>query len=858
MNLDGLFKSRKRSGEAMHDQFPYMYFDRKTNFFYNTSSVGFGFDLTPLPYANDSVVEGINTLLCSVLPEGNVWDYQIALKSTSRINTVVEANRRASSVFGGVYEKFANNQAIYNNYGAKHGFISSYNEQAKFDLREYQATIFVSNRKGDVKKLADLQESLNIALTQMGIHVEPYKPEHLLGKVVDNLNFSLSAVTQPQVQYNSLEELYKQVLAPDSEFLVHDTNIECAFTNERNKRESVRIVTLGLQNLPHEFHLFRLPNCFSDIYNYSRSIQCPFELSVNFQILDSGKAQVENDTNLEKQRKWAKTPIGKLIPDLPQKIAEAEMLQKGLHSQKCKTAKMSFTLTLFSSKESFKADKKAALNAFQNESLRLVPNDLCHAACFLSTFPFMGSDGYFDDLERLRLVRTVKTSNLANFLPLVSDPYSYGIGLLLPTFRRSLYFFDPFNCGSDNFNMAIAAASGSGKSFLSQAIVRNVLERGGSVWILDKGSSYKKTAKIFGGTYMTIKDITLSPFTHLDEIAKGDNFTDENGDEINPLKVVISDIVNLFIIIASPNTQVEQHLKIAMMQAIEAAYNQHKSKTLVDHVQEELNIIAKDRNDRGISNLAYNLTPFCTTGLFGDIFNKPSKLDPRIRLTVMELDGFSDDLLQPAVYALMVNINQAMYLSGERSKPKMCIIEEAWKLMTGENQIAAKFIEEGYRTARKFKGSFCAITQGIRDFFRSAGAEAAYNNSDIKFYLRQGDGFDDYLTSHPDAFTPFETTMLKDFPTAQKAGFSSMLLRIGGMSSFHRYFCDPITKAMFNTDGAEVQMVEEFEKEGMSTEEAIMKTAQKFHPEELELFESIVAKHNEEQERMKGEYDEVA
>ncbi|MEZ9974502.1 type IV secretion system protein VirB4, partial [Vibrio lentus] len=75
--------------------------------------------------------------------------------------------------------------------------------------------------------------------------------------------------------------------------------------------------------------------------------------------------------------------------------------------------------------------------------------------------------------------------------------------------------------------------------------------------------------------------------------------------------------------------------------------------------------------------------------------------------------------------------------------------------------------EEGYRTARKFRGSFVTITQGIVDFFKSSASEAAYNNSDVHVYLRQGDGFGTYVKDNPTAFDPFEVRQIKGFKTAK-------------------------------------------------------------------------------------------
>ncbi|KFA94973.1 type IV secretion system protein TraC [Vibrio sp. ER1A] len=848
MSLSNLLNAAKQSRDtpSLSDELPYHLFDDASHLFINTTSIGMGLRFAPLAGVGDSEVESLNKIFCA-LPEGKKWRYQIELSMDHRVGHAIEANARAcqqgeTSDSHAVHALFAGNEATYARYGARHSFDSKLGEQCKFDLRRHTGTIWVSTTTGDKDKLMDVMEHLTLSFNQMGLWTRPCDDAALIAKVRDTLHFDQQTLTDPDIDLLPFESLASQATLPGSECLVRDQSLACRFTDTQGHVQDTTVVTLGLQRLPEQFHLFSLPNCLADLARAAKAVTCPMSINLAFTLHDSGSTSMKNERKISSLEKWANSPMAKLIPGLVDELNDRKLLQSGLRSEECKLASAIFTVVLKTTDEKRKRDVIAAESAFSNSALRLLPNHRIHAACLLNTLPFLPSDGFFDDMARLKLVRTLKTSNLVNFTPLVADPQRTQPGLLLPTFRRSIYYFDPFEAGGDNFNVAIAAASGSGKSFFTQALAKNQIERGGHVWILDNGDSYKKFTLLQNGVYLNHEQIALNPFTHLSRIAQGDEFKDDNGETVNPLKQTIGDIVSLFAILCSPNQGVSDHQRTALLVAISHAWEQHGDHTLVDHVQAALTEVAqREGEDRRILDLAFALTPYCQGNIFGDMFNLPSQLDPNAHLTTLELSGFKGDVLRPVVFALMVNINQAMYLSGDRTKPKMAIIEEAWKLMNGKDPAASEFIEEGYRTARKFRGSFVTVTQGVSDFFKSSASEAAYNNSDVHLYLRQGEAFATYVKNNPNAFTPHEVSQINAFPTAKEAGFSSLMLRVGGRRSFHRFFCDPYTRALLSTEAEEFTHVEAQLKQGVDITTAVIHTAKTFYAKDIARFDAIKA-----------------
>ena len=76
--------------------------------------------------------------------------------------------------------------------------------------------------------------------------------------------------------------------------------------------------------------------------------------------------------------------------------------------------------------------------------------------------------------------------------------------VLLETPMRQLIGFDMFNPSLGNYNMLIVAASGSGKSFLSQALLLMAARSNPSFCIIESGVTYTPLVDLMGGKTITV------------------------------------------------------------------------------------------------------------------------------------------------------------------------------------------------------------------------------------------------------------------------------------------------------------------------------------------------------------------
>jgi conjugal transfer ATP-binding protein TraC len=458
--------------------------------------------------------------------------------------------------------------------------------------------------------------------------------------------------------------------------------------------------------------------------------------------------------------------------------------------------------------------------SFRYNGIELFSTKYLHMQSFLATLPFMVSEGLYEDLLRFQRFRKLTTWNLANLLPLVSDPKISVEGAIFPSFRHQLSMLDIFNApGITNYNMAVAAASGAGKTFLIQMLVLMMLSRTGKVWAIDLGDSYRKSCQIFNGTYLTADNLKLNPFSIVINIEES-----------------LEQIADLYAIMASPTETMGDVKKAYLMEAIKNAFLKKEHQAKVDHVVEELQTIAKRENeDRRAYDLVTVLKKYMTDGTDGIVFNEASELAPNASFVVLELGGLKNKptLLKAVLFALILSIQNEMYRSNFKGK-KMCIIDEAWEFLGGNNKEAADFIERGYRTSRKHNGSFVTITQAVRDYHRSEESHAAWNNSDIKIIMRQdAKAFETFIKENADFYTPYQQTLIRSFRPAKENGFSEFMLCLGGQSSFHRLFVDPFSRIMFSSAKNEVDAVRALEEQGIPLFDAIERVAQQVFPEEM-------------------------
>ena len=288
-----------------------------------------------------------------------------------------------------------------------------------------------------------------------------------------------------------------------------------------------------------------------------------------------------------------------------------------------------------------------------------------------------------------------------------------------------------------NRNKFILGPSGSGKSFVTNHMLRSYFEQNTHIVLVDVGHSYKSLCDFVKGYYFTYSEtnpIRFNPFF----IGEGDHLDTEKKESIKTMLLALwkkdNENYNRSEYVALSNALQVYFDKVSKNPNIFPCFN-----SFYEFLKEEFVAILKRNNvkdkDFDISNFLFVLRPYYKGGEFDYLLNATENLDLlQQRFIVFELDNIKDHpILFPVVTIIIMEvfINKMRKLKGIR---KQILIEEAWKAIAKEGM--AEYIKYLFKTVRKFFGEAIVVTQDIEDIISSPIVkQAIINNSDCKILL---------------------------------------------------------------------------------------------------------------------------
>ena len=360
--------------------------------------------------------------------------------------------------------------------------------------------------------------------------------------------------------------------------------------------------------------------------------------------------------------------------------------------------------------------------------LEFMPETIIGHQLFLQCLP-LGLNLKYPKEQMLRRSRRIPAMAAAHLLPLYGDyTGSQTAAQLYINPRGEAVCVDFFDRPLPH--TIVAGMSRSGKSFLVNHLIQQVLPLGASVCILDRWASYDTTTEVYKGEYVAIeldKPICFNPFA-------GDLQQDHQTFLLAVVDQMASGVSGQD---AAGLGQIE---KAVCSQALQAFSEWHEENRPGEEpvLRDFYNLLREppfDDEGRGKS-IALRIAQYVGKGMYAGFVDGRNELDMTNNLTVFELAGLdkAKDLQSVLLLTLMYRLMQYITNPNARQQRKYLILDEAWALLKQES--AAAFLEEAARALARFRCCAMFMTQQVSDF-DSPAAQAVKNNSGNYVLLQQ-------------------------------------------------------------------------------------------------------------------------
>ena len=771
------------------------------------SSIGFGFICRPLTGADPSVSSRVNVLLNQDWPTETLL--QVSLWTSPDIEeTLAIMQTRRLKLQKTTYKTMTQASIDF----LRQGTSKPPETVSGARLRRSHVLVTVKlpinnprPSESDMLRASELQRATLQSLTTIGLYpaiLDANQYVRLLNTVLNwNPDASWKDRVVPECDPNRLirEQLldYGNALQTDEKGL---------WLGQK------RVKTLSAKRTPDHFYFGSAKSYLGDILSGTRGIRQNALISLTLHYPDAESTRSRQESVRQFITNQVNTPIARFLPALVQRKHNFDVLFDA-YGDGDRPIRSYFGLVLFCDDPDEAAAIANARVYFRELGFQLLEDRYFCLPFFLNCLPFGAERAAIPDLKRFR---TLATRHAIPLLPLFGDWAGTGTPTLNFVSRNGEHMAVSLFDTTGNYNLCIAAESGKGKSFLTNEIIVSYLTEGAQIWTIDVGRSYENLCEVLEGDFVKFNHssgICLNPF----EIVQ--NFEEE----ADMLAGLVSQM-------AAPTEKLTDFQTAGLKRILKQLWTESGQHMSVDDIAQAL--CAQD--DQRLKDVGEQLFPFTTRGEYGRYFNGRNNARFANDFTVLELEELKGrkHLQQVVLLQLIYQIQQEMYL-GERNRPKIVIIDEAWDLLT-EGDVA-KFMEHGYRRFRKYGGAAVTITQSVNDLYRNAAGRAIVENSANMYLLGQKAEVIEGMKQ--DRRLPLSDggyELLKTVHTLPGA-YSEIFFLTEMGSGIGRLIVDPFKRLLFSTKPEDVQALKLLRRQGLSLGDAIQNLLDSRKPKDREV-----------------------
>lgn len=817
---------RITSGAGIHQILPYECYDDSSKLFYNKDSMGFCLIVNPQSGADDDMINRLNTMYNTIPANyGLQWSVLASSSFDDDLNDFISLRERTKEkgAGGDIFIQLAKQKVKYikKNQG-KPVFLGSNYSIKKTTLILSVYTKQSIDNKYKVEEIINLRESIISNLKSAYFYSEVlnpnglirflwliFNPEYMFGK---ELKLGEIGFDANKLLKNQMTELGRSVTVRGREIVFGELDgVDDDY--DINKDDRICARTLAVQRYPKWKALWQMEKATGDFFNNTLQYPCPYLITAGIFFLD--RNEVENKVILKytRSKENARSPMARFQPELAEQERDWSFVHHQLDNGKS-ICEVYHTITFFAPRHKLNQYEQVINNIWESMGFKLSSLETLQMPAFYSALPMTFNIDLRNDLKRFQLISTKTTLNAVDMSPIIGEWTGLGDKVLCFFGRKgNPVFLDLYANTAGNYNLFVTGASGSGKSVLLGELINAYRGVGAKAYVIDNGRSFRNIIERQGGVFLDFdsrSNICINPFSW---ITGSERWESE-----------LEMLVPIYSRMAAPNTNLSDYQKALLRESLTITYKNYGSQGGVDQVIETLLSMRNELSqaDAEAFRLAMQLKPYSTSahGAYGKFFNGEANLNldgDMVGLELEELNNFKD-LRKVIVLTLIMRVTAQMYLS--RKQKKLMIIDEAWDLL-GNDEDAAKFIEEGYRRVRKYGGVFCVGTQGIQDAVMNKAAGAAFSNADWKFFLRPDmDKLQEVIKDSLIALDDTKIRYLESLQTEQ-GKYSEVLITSPNGMNIVRHIADPYSLLLSASNQADYNEVEELREQGYNATEVL-------------------------------------
>lgn len=785
---------------------PYVAYDEDSHVFYNRTGAGFVLETLPLAGAGEEVERQLRGLFQHTLPLGS--NLQFLLIASHRIEDWLTPWEQARQTENEVLRLLSSRRAAY-----LRDLALASSRRAWSRVRTFRLLISYSQTTKPETPLEKIQlqerrDQIRATFEGLGLPVKLWDARDLLLRLDEILNVS-DTLSDPLLRWQPLESLSAQVMSPSSHLRVTPEGLVM------NGGESV-LRTYGVRSWPPQWYLGGMDNFIGDLRDEFLRLPCDFMIHYGVHICDEKTLKSRLLAKCSQVERQAHSPFARWVPSLKKEAEEWSYVRHKFEEGQ-RLVRTRYQVTLLSSAAQIGAAEQSLFNLYRANRWELCRETYLHLPSLLSCLPMTWGEGSAEDSRRFKKAKMTLSHEPANLLPILGEWQGTRTpGMLLSGRRGQLFYWHPMDNTAGNYNCIVVGRSGAGKSVFMNELMTSMLGQGGRVYVLDVGRSFEKTVRLLGGEIIQFTrrhPLCLNPFS---AIPMGDS--KEAEDTLTMLKSVVA-------LMASPLGGATDDEMMFIEKALQQAWSSSGQKATMTTVAEAL-LAMKDPLAHRVGE---RLHPYTASGFYGTFFEGEATIDLSRRLLLFEFEELKEkkDLQAVILQLVILQITNRIYL-GDRATPSALVLDEAWDLLRGKQ--SGEFIETAARRLRKYFGALITGTQSVNDFYRTPGAQAAFDNSDWMCLLSQKkESIEQLKQSGRLSLEAGMEELMKSVQTRQGRYSEAMIVGPTGYA-IGRLLLDPFSNILYSTKAEDYEAVKRLERQGMGLAEAIRNVAEaRFH-----------------------------